>query len=669
MNHNDNNNDNNGNVRSHFQTVRSSQSNGSHSSSSNRHRHMHASPNTITTANAPSSATSHDNHTTSDEDWVQWYESIYTPIEWVSLAVQFDATTTTTTTTTDNDVDAEQRLKEPLESGRWYNDAEPFRRAMDRILQKFPTGKNNFPMVTHITTNTSRQQTTTTTTKNHPKNNALTPIILSGWMANYDHQQQQRQQQQLNSSALDLLSTCQGLRRVALARLQRQRRRRKFFRIWMIALVAVLAVAWLEHSAATWRTTILQVGGIIVDTDEGGCWEFSPAYYDACRTAEIHWLVKSLHNAADAAPVVHIPDTSRKTTTTNSVPEKDTIKSIHIPADDFFRLHTILYRQLITRDELYKSSSPIHGPPPSLLPPRESSSPVNQIVMNVLQKHGPVQNRSSDHVVLDVGCGAGSFLDHYFRHHDSNPDSFVIRRYHGISASLSEIIVARRLFQQQHHQILQKQQQQRIERGASNLNVTFDRISFDTILPSQTYTAIIAVESLSFSRNLENTLHNLVQSLQSGGIMVIVEDVAYAGTEEQEGNDLSSVVRPSLVSHATWMTMLESRLCRVVVARDLSLEYEPIIQVLSLSSPLSTSRSWFPFPSFLFGGSFIAAGWKWWLNAPVEFWRASRGDKAAQRLIELVQADHPLYRSLQKSRQEGYQSARLSYNLYACIKQ
>ena len=204
--------------------------------------------------------------------------------------------------------------------------------------------------------------------------------------------------------------------------------------------------------------------------------------------------------------------------------------------------------------------------------------------------------------------------------------------------------------------------------------MAFDQRSFDQPLPPQNYTVAVAVESLSYSRNLENTVGNIVQSLVPGGVLIIVDDVVavadhpHPSDASDNGNDVEvptvvadadATLRPSLVPHAAWIAALEAARCDVQVMRDLSLEYQ-----VALDHDLNLLQHSGNNPANVVGGLIPFA-----VQAPWEHWLASmRGNAASQRLLELQEERTQLV-GLWERRRAGYlESASLSYHMYVCVK-
>ena len=144
--------------------------------------------------------------------------------------------------------------------------------------------------------------------------------------------------------------------------------------------------------------------------------------------------------------------------------------------------------------------------------------------------------QSYNYSILDSGCGVGatmfSFLErmnlqdfssdndttsYYYKESYDNNDNrkTTFFHYHGISMNGAEIRQAKR--EMKRRQII------------SSNKIKFDQLSFDDDPRAENdrssyYSAIVAIESLSYSSNLTATLLNLSKVLAPGGILVIVDD-------------------------------------------------------------------------------------------------------------------------------------------------
>lgn len=190
-----------------------------------------------------------------------------------------------------------------------------------------------------------------------------------------------------------------------------------------------------------------------------------------------------------------------------------------------------------------------------------------------------------DFNVLDVGCSVGGTFYHLLPKSQSASLSLspptpgasdlshkntkhLTRKfsYHGIAASAAEIYHAQ-LFMDWY------------KLNGQRVNVTIEQKSFDDPHFSvglslwHSYTAIVAIDSLSFSRNLRDMVANLMKSLQSGGVFVVVDDISIPSEAGRIAMD-STHRWPSLTTHDAWTDVFTKLKCKVQLVHDLSLEFE-----------------------------------------------------------------------------------------------
>jgi len=118
--------------------------------------------------------------------------------------------------------------------------------------------------------------------------------------------------------------------------------------------------------------------------------------------------------------------------------------------------------------------------------------------------------------VLDAGCGFGGTIFHW---HSRRGGS-----YDGLTLSRVQLRVARR-----------EARRRGIER-----NCRFHLRSYDAPIAG-TYDAVVAVESLIHSRNLNTTIPNLASSLRPGGLMVILDDMARVDLDSEAPNEAKAL--------------------------------------------------------------------------------------------------------------------------------
>jgi len=261
-------------------------------------------------------------------------------------------------------------------------------------------------------------------------------------------------------------------------------------------------------------------------------------------------------------------------------------------------------------------------------------------------KHNPKRRQH----ILDVGCGIGGTLYALWPSLQSqqqsleSPSSF---RYHGIAVSAAEIQLAR---QQADFYLRQNDRDQALY---NHPNVVFRQQSFDQSFSTignnsnnhnNNYTVAVAIESLSFSRNLEKTLTHIVDALDVGGLLIVVDDVVLH--EDDDDQDDDDHLRPSLLPHTAWRAAFGAAGCSVVLQRDLSLQYE-----LSRDGAAATTTTKYSSDRY----------WRW--SVPPVPW-----DAATQRLLELRDEQAALDRWTERRRRGLDRTAALAYHLYVCVK-
>jgi hypothetical protein len=216
--------------------------------------------------------------------------------------------------------------------------------------------------------------------------------------------------------------------------------------------------------------------------------------------------------------------------------------------------------------------------------------------------------------------------------------------YHGISISAPEIYQARRLAFDLHQ--------------LDDDKITFERKSFDDP-HEQTYSAMVAIESLSYSADLSLTLRNLASSMKPKGTLVVVDDVVAPWAKESTIEDIRNVTaRPSLRKNTEWKDIFAGAGLEIKEVRDLGLE-------MDLPEFFSSIK-----PSIwgLLGdwrhrtAQVILNEWSKWYGEG-----ATLEQKASFRTVQLVQ---DLVQKARGSalRQEAYRQADLGYYMYVCTK-
>ena len=639
-------------------------------------------------------------------------------LQWISHAVEWDA----------SQLDGETRLKVPLEQGRLY-DAKAFAQALawlqqcgiqDTLQQPLRVGR---PLLAPETTtppafalapvilsgliaslSAIATATTTTATGAVTPASSLPPPPLPP------------------PSFPELIFTCQSLRCAALQRLRRRKRFQSLKRWMMLLLLVGLLVVAGQHVLHQSRRAMQQLQYYYNNTtNTTSCNNNAPSssslqyYYEssaACRLAEAAlWekfgdaLVSSdNHPSWWELLLSWIPGgtegaNQRQSATFQSFEEYDDTNNAP------YAMHSTLTQTLITQSQLDATPSsssliahhysrkvarrqpqlpkpnPIH---PSSRRTRLGDSTVNRLVLSAVQRHlqqqqqqknstGRSATTNKDLTILDVGCGVGGtlyaltpLLTDYSRQQQQQQPRNVVS-YHGIAVSAAELYHAQQLYER-HHRDMEAEER---TPSSLSLNVTFTQHDFDNRpLPKDFYTVLLAIESLSYSRNLTKTLESLLSSLKRGGVLLVVDDVAAAAAAPSEAGrqgalDLTRMQQqqqqqPSLIPHRAWEALLRDLGCPLRVGYDLTLEYE-----LS-HHQRSTKFS----PSWL---SWDAISWRLLLPVAVRInaWLGRSDDDAvaaSRRALELQRDVTELVRR-QALRANAYQEQQsLSYHMYSCVK-
>jgi SAM-dependent methyltransferase len=511
------------------------------------------------------------------------------PAEVVALAVRFDESR-----------GDEALLHQPLETGRLYDNHQEFLTALHYLRSE------------QTTSPVARLSNWRFQTNSDPPY-AVTPIILSGLLTAIEEQRDEGSNSELfsESSTSELVQLCQAMRQAALSRIRLRKKRRKVRRV----VVPVLCLSLLL--AIYWRTMSVQ-RHLLLQLDYVRSCDSMPAYSPACRLAE-SWLwfkyrdyLLKLDGIKD-----HFSFLQQRYT------------------EAPLAIHTTLTQNLISWHELNEGFRLKASTRPKTVIGRANHRWLGETVVNRLVREAIEQHLSSkaDRRILDVGCGIGGTL---YAVLPTKREKFrLFGSYVGVSASAAEIQVARLLYA--HHDL--------------KYDVDFWQQSFDQKFPASNYTVALAIESVSYSRNLGNTVDNIINSLVKGGVLVVVDDVVYPDVAVP---DIDTTFRPSLLPHTAWMAALEAANCKVVSARDLSLEYEVDLGPKYSSYLLQSNPVWGLFPFSV--------------GAPVERFLASTGNAASQRWIEL-QDERTQLLGMWKRRQVGYgEGASLSYTMYVCVK-
>jgi hypothetical protein len=503
---------------------------------------------------------------------------------------------------------------------------------------------------------------------------ALTPIILSGLLAAIKNEQhstgasttptptKQQLQQQHQDTCSELVLYCLSMRRVALQRVRNRRRRYHIQSIVLPLCSLILLAAMMMRNLHLYSWQLREMS-FVDSCNFKKVTGIYGGYLTACRRAEAQ-----LHSKFKSYLLNMRQVKQEKMLSFNETficPGED---CLHDEIDENmmeapFMMHTSLQQDVITKREL-------ETPHPSTRPDRRGYhdgrvytrpapikyvdkkevqwlgySTVNHLVRSALDVYLP--QSKFPRRVMDVGCGIAGLFFALYQPRTLTPEEAkkkkLIRtvvnyknrlQYTGITISKAEMIMAREIIL--HH-------------GITDIkDVTIDLKSFDDPLP-RGFTATIAIESLSYSRHLPSSLNNLMEATTPGGIMIIVEDVV---VDHSRRRNKHSDPRPSLLTHTEWMAALDKVGCRMLHARDLSLEYE--LMGNPSMSPETMDKDNF--------------NWDWlmpyWL---VGNWVKKNGSVSAKRMVEMHE-DKAAAREAYVARRMAYRDTNMGYHLYVCRK-
>lgn len=118
--------------------------------------------------------------------------------------------------------------------------------------------------------------------------------------------------------------------------------------------------------------------------------------------------------------------------------------------------------------------------------------------------------------VLDAGCGFGGTIFHWH--------SRLGGSYDGLTLSRVQLRVAQR----------------EARRRGIDADCRFHLRSYDTPV-ADTYDAVVAIESLIHSRDLNTTIPNLAKSLRPGGLMVLLDDMAEVNIDNEAPDEANAL--------------------------------------------------------------------------------------------------------------------------------
>jgi len=461
------------------------------------------------------------------------------PYSVIALAIRFDEAM--------SGGEDESLLQVPLESGPIYN---------PKAFSKALLNLQNQTAVPRQASSSPRKVPQDSSPSASAPRQAIAPIILSGLVATIqeraDHNDNINEVDVEGPSAVELVAYCRSMRRAALTRLRLRRRRRRVQRnVTPVILVAIVfsLVVW---STSSVRSTLQEYGFVSGDAGEGGSCQSNPA----CRLA--------------AARVWEYCGPSHRLTITGCTLESCPALEGQLEYP-MYAMHTLFHPPHIHISEidhprkLIKRTWPLR---------RHISSPaqsairwLGETVLNRVLRETILEYLPSNMPMhmLDCGCGIGGTL---YAMLDSKRPPAKTFRYHGIALSEPEIYQAKQ-YLALHELDTPKAAQQ------SNSEIVFERRDYDEPL-NRTYSVIVAMESLSYSPRLARTIRNLVSSLQSKGVLLIMDDVLAPWVSEEDAKQLrEDMGTPSLKSYAKWERIITNmQALQLQYTYDLTLEFD-----------------------------------------------------------------------------------------------
>jgi SAM-dependent methyltransferase len=604
------------------------------------------------------------------------------PYDVIALSIRYDES-----------MNDEEILNVPLESGSLYNDR-LFTAALMH-LQKKSTSSSLFstePMSPFMASasasspsSTSRNRATSQSreypnpgskieterrqAQERAKNAALTPIILSGYLAqcsavgnsqgsiNQSHSSEDVPPRENSgywqTTSTELVQYTQQMRRAALARVKFRKERQRIQRIATPALILGLVVGLYFYTMNNLRSFLDEYG--FVDSCESTLLAESivddPSvslsfYQGACREAEsVAW---EKLNQAQLFQYILEDCTVEDCSLAESLDEKPPLYTMHTQLQD-----TVIPLEDILGQQRKRKRKKTHATQYSSNNDDEYSfgvpavkwlgdSMINRLVGDAIAStyKETTGGKTERFCLLDAGSGLSGLLffllDFPFREWS----------YTGITISHPEAIRANQLLNV--HRVFPEPSTNSLK------NVTIHQASFDDSLPVKSFHSIVAVESLGFSRNISKTIANLAGALKPKGSLIIVEDAV--ATWAKESIDLERLTnltsKKSLLTHQDWArTLATAGLEFKEAPRDLTLEFDWMY-------PSDSEK---PF-EFVREGLQLLSQWygRGKANAPNNNGAGARG---LHLLSDLVQHSTGNY-----NRQVSYRRAELTLMMYTCVK-
>jgi SAM-dependent methyltransferase len=538
----------------------------------------------------------------------------------------------------------------------------------------------------------------------------LTPIVLSGLLSLLERQQlsattaaqpprsreadtiiiMAQSNGKITVTSSDLVLFCQGLRKAALVRLRVTERRRRFFFFFVLPLVLSFSVMiLLSKSSSKIERELMKIGLL----NKNSCNLISKqSTQQVCHLTDSA-VFDALYEKDPFAP-------PKMTVDMNPLlcQQYESVYGTCQPSE--YALQLILQNETISLENL-KRMRPFTTTTKSTNKNTQETV-VNQLIREAIlrysERYADNSKQQQQHEkVLDVGCGLGGTLysllplvkqskDQQHRRSSRRQTKKNNFQYKGISLGATEV---------QNAQLLANH----FLRGIENVNVSFEVGDFDDLnqrsrlftagSSSNPYSTIVAVESLSYSDDIQSLLTSLYKSIQKGGLLIVVDDVILPidphlvvgdkETHEARVNLFrSALLRPSLFGHAKWMELLSDIGFHVLESRDLTLEYELLEDSVDESLPLVGDG----IGDGVFSGvvlNTLTMAYDFYDNAMLRILMRlvrARGDDSGsyiQRLsawlrLMLLRRGSGASKRLHILRKRAYRDAELSYNMYVCKK-
>ena len=456
---------------------------------------------------------------------------------------------------------------------------------------------------------------------------AITPSILSGlcslaransissnnsYSTADDNVRQQlqhssRSPDKITVSSSDLVLFCQGLQGQALRQLRRRRRQRRFLLPAIIFLASVIGLN--------------RFSTVLVNIDEG--MEKIRYHRSGVVCGSIMpMVVQHACHFMDATVFNIFYDEGFGKGAISSEGESCQLLQQHLPHNlrvcnpGKYAMHLRLRNETVSWDEVAKNRPTDFGHRlmdtainSKALTDIQEETVVNRLVRHAIEKFSESFIINQPLNVLDIGSGLGATLysllpllqnDLQIRRPSRRHAKKVMLEYTGFALSTAEVVNAQVLAEQNLGDLVQE--------NVVNASFRLGNFVKDT-LPKEfkpgTYNVILAVESLSYpdKGHLQNMLRGIYNSLQKGGLLIIVDDVVLPkdpNDPDLQGKQRSDIrmqlfraafMRPSLIRHVDWMMLFKEAGFTLLDARDLSLEYGLVPDEEDKNLPFSSSNT------------------------------------------------------------------------------